>query len=200
MSRRLVAASLSSRGLSRLVLISCLLPCFADFAAGQVTPGTPSFSAYDAHEVDTVNLMNNNILLTVPVMSKAGAFGFNYSLSAGSYMLVQGTPSKWQANMGTAPGGAGAPFFGSVHGLIGPGGSIWSVFYTTLTTSTCNGVEQYITSGWYTYSGNNTRHYFPAGDTSKSGTGAGCTTGFTDTTIDGSAITATIIGGSATSM
>jgi RHS repeat-associated protein len=193
MSRRLRRRS--------LFLTSTMLLCVAGLAAGQVTPGTPSFTAYDSHEVDTVNLMNNNILLTVPVMSKAGAFGFNHSLSTSSYMFVQGSPSTWSANMGIPPlGTSGSPFYGSVNGLIGPGGSIWSVFYTTLTETTCNGSAQYVTSGYYTYSSNGTRHYFPASDTTKSGTGSGCTTGFTDTTIDGSGITATIYGGSVTSM
>src|SRR5260370_20751094 len=109
MSRRLATCAHCVTCLWLRTALSTFL-CFAGLAAGQVTPGTPSFSAYDSHEVDTVNLMNNNILLTVPVMSKAGAFGFNYSLSTSSYMLVQGT--KWQANMGTAPvGTTGGPFY-----------------------------------------------------------------------------------------
>src|SRR5260370_13437417 len=196
MSRRLAKSPHSLPFLSLLTTLSTFL-CFAGLAAGQVTPGTPSFSAYDSHEVDTVNLMNNNILLTVPVMSKAGAFGFNYSLSTSSYMLVQGT--KWQANMGTAPlGTTGAPFYGSVNGLIGPGGDIWGVFYTTISETTCNGYVQFIDSGWDT--DGTPWHYFPRSATSTVGNGPGCNSGVTDTTIDGSAITDTIIGGSATSL
>src|SRR5260370_24908707 len=66
------------------------LPLFLLFiagsAGGQVAPGAPSFSAYDSHEVDTVNLMNNNSTINIPVMSKAGTLPFSFGLS-GNYGL-----------------------------------------------------------------------------------------------------------------
>ena len=45
------------------------LVSFAGLAGGQVNPGTPSFSAYDSDQYDTINLQNLNVALNVPVMS-----------------------------------------------------------------------------------------------------------------------------------
>src|SRR5271166_5971828 len=52
----------------------------AGLALGQPNLGMPSFSAFDAHEVDTVNLQNLNVTLNTPVYSKAGAIPFNYGM------------------------------------------------------------------------------------------------------------------------
>jgi hypothetical protein len=38
-----------------------VLLSFGRLAVGQVNPGTPAFSAYDSHAVDTINLQNLNI-------------------------------------------------------------------------------------------------------------------------------------------
>jgi len=63
----------------------------------QSSLGLPNFSAVDSHEVDTVNLLNNNILLTVPVMSKAGAFPLNFQLTANSDVF--NSAGTWQPSM-----------------------------------------------------------------------------------------------------
>ena len=48
-------------------LVLMFLPAFVQPSFGQVNPGTPSWSAYDSHEIDTINLQNLNIVLSVPV-------------------------------------------------------------------------------------------------------------------------------------
>ena len=72
-------------------LCICILT-LATLAEGQISPGTPSFSAFDRGQYDIVNLQNLNVLLNVPVMSKSGAFPFNASLVGGdSYFSYNGS-------------------------------------------------------------------------------------------------------------
>ena len=61
----------------------------ARFAGAQVSPGTPSFGAYDTDPsgYTTINLQNLNVMLNVPVMSKAGAFPFQFVVSGNFYMV-----------------------------------------------------------------------------------------------------------------
>jgi hypothetical protein len=96
------AASISRRG--RVSSVSCIrwrkqmqpisrsfvfaaILSFAGLAGGQVNPGTPSFSAYDSHQYDVLNLQNLNVALNVPVMSKSGAFPFHASLAQNYYIF-----------------------------------------------------------------------------------------------------------------
>jgi hypothetical protein len=60
-------------------------------AQAQVQPGTPSWSAYDAHAVDTINLQNLNIVLNVPVRRKSGVFSFDYEMQ-GNYYIARRSP------------------------------------------------------------------------------------------------------------
>ncbi|MGB6476516.1 MAG: hypothetical protein WBF04_20890 [Candidatus Sulfotelmatobacter sp.] len=77
--------------LHRFYRVLCLLSASCSvglLAKAQAPPatGTPSWSAFDKGEVDTINLSNLNINLNVPVMSKSGAvpltvnLWYNYSL------------------------------------------------------------------------------------------------------------------------
>ncbi len=50
-------------------------------AGGQVAPGSPTFVPQDCHEVDCIDLLNNNITIHAPIRSKAGAMNFNSSLT-----------------------------------------------------------------------------------------------------------------------
>jgi RHS repeat-associated protein len=103
-----------------------LVLSLSDSLYSQVTPGFPPFAAYDAHEVDTVDLMNNNVILSVPVMSKPGAIDFG--LAANSYMSAVGT---WSPSMAVAVNAyTGAPFTPGAYGLLGRGGPL-SVGWTT---------------------------------------------------------------------
>ena len=67
---------------ARVVALSSLLllAFLAKTATAQVAPGAPNFSAYDPHEVDTVNLMSNNILLDIPIRAKSGSMGIGYHI------------------------------------------------------------------------------------------------------------------------
>lgn len=82
--------------------------------SAQVTPGFPPFSAFASHEVDTVDLMNNNVILSVPIMSKPGAIDFG--VAANSYMAGAGT---WSPSMSFSVNFAtGAPFSAAAYGLL----------------------------------------------------------------------------------
>jgi hypothetical protein len=109
MERR-VATSLL--GLQNLYVLFALL-FLSGVAMGQVSPGTPSFSAYDAHEVDTVNLLNNNVTLNVPVMSKSGAFPFRFGLAGNYYIANVG--GTWRPSAALA----GSQLQGAANGFIG---------------------------------------------------------------------------------
>jgi hypothetical protein len=152
--------------------------CFGGLAEGQVIPGTPSFSAYDSHEVDTVNLMSNNILLNVPVMSKSGAFPLQYSITNNFYMYNNyGTWSPtgyfWSDNIYGFGWSGGILFtnYSSTPGVLCPDGHT----YTTKRTN------------WYTQSADGTYHYL---DTAYYIDDAGCyNRSFTAAALDDSGLT-----------
>jgi len=68
----------------RFLWVLVALLTFAGVSWGQVAPGLPSLSAFDSHQVDTVNLMNGDILIHIPVLSKSGMFPFEFALDANS--------------------------------------------------------------------------------------------------------------------
>jgi hypothetical protein len=78
-------------------LVLAVVLSFVGLAGAQVAPGTPSFVPQDCHEVDCVDLMNNNIPLNVPIRSKAGAIPFNVSLN-GSYYISLTAPTRPMVN------------------------------------------------------------------------------------------------------
>src|SRR5580704_3161170 len=97
--------------ISRLYVSAALL-CLVGLAEGQINPGTPSFSAYDGGQYDTINLQNLNVSLNVPVMSKSGAFPFQFGLSGGdSYVSVN--------NSAITPGILPTPLADNVNGVLG---------------------------------------------------------------------------------
>lgn len=167
----------------RIFLLCALGACisFAGFAGAQIAPGTPSWSAYDQHEVDTINLQNLNVILNVPVMSKAGAFPFKFSLmGADSYITT------------TGPGTRSVPLRGTdSSSVLGPGGV--GLHFTSLVHGTCPGGQAKITySGFFLSLADGTGHPLPVSDSVVSSTT--CSTSFTDTTADGSGLTATVRG------
>jgi RHS repeat-associated protein len=157
---------------------------FARNGYSQINPGVPSFSAYDSHEVDTINLQNLDILLTTPFMSKSGAFPFRYVMAANSYMTVNS--GTWQ------PGISYGGLLGSASGMLSSTGP------TLTTTITCpDGVHltnKY--ANWVVWSADGTSHPLPLSDYVDfpiQGNGnAPCYKGsFVDQTIDGSGYTVT---------
>jgi YD repeat-containing protein len=181
-------ASLHS-ALYRFLCVSVTFLSFAGLAHGQVQPGFPSFVPMECHEVDCVNLSNGNITLNVPVLSKAGAIPFNFSLGTNSYMsaVPEGTSFYWSSSMGGSA-------YGSPSGL-GASPTQPSVGNATVTSTTCGGIPTYIASAFYVQDNQGTMHYLPPSDSAIESAQPGCTSSFTATTIDGSGITATITDG-----
>jgi hypothetical protein len=173
------------------------LSCVAQVVAAQVAAGLPNFSAYDAHEVDAVNLQDNTVTLKVPVRTKPGAFPFSATLMATSFMgRIPGLPGTLSPSMvlgvGTNPG---APFVYIVDGRIGFNGTagINGGANTQTTLSPCGGYPATQYSQYYVTTPDGTQHPLPPSDSAIQSYGS-CTTSFTDTTIDGSGITATFSG------
>jgi hypothetical protein len=171
---------------SRLRALAALIAfcSFAELAMGQVNPGTPSFSAYDSGQYDTINLQNLNVGLHIPVMSKSGAFPFKLAMSGGnSYVFDSG---------GTlAPGIIYTSLRIAANNLVG---GLVPVGYGTPTSATCpvadGGGSATELGSWHIITNDGTFHPFPATDVIYVGTT--CSSSFTDTTIDGSGFTLTV--------
>ena len=188
-------AARSTTGIHRLgqrifrlhVLVAFL--CFAGLAGGQVNPGTPSFSAYDSQQYDTVNLQNLSVSLNIPVMSKNGAFPFSASLIGGdSYVSYNGTTLQ--------PGILTVPLSPAINGVLSPYGYAIALPATTTSVSCPSGdgsgtATKY--SGWYLLFPDGTVHSLPVTDVAYGG--ASCTSTLTDQTTDGTGWTLTINGG-----
>jgi RHS repeat-associated protein len=183
------------RNHSLLFFVLPALLSFAVFAGAQVNPGTPSWSAYDSGQYDTINLQNLNVSVSVPFMSKNGAMPFSAQLGTLQSFI-------WlTSNSYIEPATQLLPFTGYVNGLIGFGGST-AVSYTSSSAVTCpsqygSGSATKIT-GWFVQLADGTQHYLPTTDVTYYG--ANCSSSFTDTTTDNSAFTVTVTGGTPTSV
>lgn len=175
----------------------------AGTGVAQVQPGTPNWSAYDSHDVDSINLSNLTVTLNIPVMSKSGAFPLKLSFLGGdSYIYCCRTGTTLESGI------YAYPLQGSVNDIITENGGSglsggWGAAYTTTTTNVACPVgggtgtaTKY--SGWYIQGNDDTEHILPPTDATYYG--ASCTGSFTDVTIDGSGYTlaATGISGGAT--
>ncbi len=101
-----------------------LFSCCAGIATAQVQPGLRNFSAYDAHEVDTVNLMNNNVTLKLPFYYKPGLLPVQIGMFGNYY--VSAPSSTWQPSVTSLPptiSVAGTLSAGSTGYLSWSGGS-----------------------------------------------------------------------------
>jgi hypothetical protein len=166
-----IASVLKVVGTSRLCTLITVL-FFAGLAHGQTNPGMPSFSAFDSHAVDTINLQNLNISMNIPVYQKSGAFPFQYELNANSYIEVSSTGTSL------------APGFSLSGVLVG----VAAATYTQSTTLTCNGATTYVRIGWQIKTADGTIHPVPGFSDTK-----GCINpGFTNLATDGSGYTLTV--------
>jgi hypothetical protein len=161
---------------------------FARLAGGQVNPGTPSWSAYDSGQYDTINLQNLNVSVSIPFMSKSGAFPFNATL--GTLQSFVWLTSKNYID----PAIVSLPSTAYVNGMIGSVATF--VNYTSSFGVTCpsaygSGPATEIT-GWFVELADGTIHPLPTSDVTYYG--AGCSSSFTDTTTDNSAFTVTVTG------
>jgi hypothetical protein len=163
------------------VALSILLLCCASLA--QVAPGSPNFTASDSHTYDSVDLLNNNVVLGVPGMHKAGALPFDFTIFANSAMTV--SRGIWSPPMALGAN-SGGPFSAQVNSMLGqftPRAYPLSTVITTCPSGTQKGPYE---TSWVVQDGMGTLH-------SLGGSrrwGAPCTvTNFTATTIDGSGYT-----------
>jgi RHS repeat-associated protein len=167
---------------SRLCVLATLFS-FVGLAGGQVAPGFPSFAPQDCHGVDCVDLLNNNVSLNIPVMSKAGAINFNLSLNGSYYISLNSATTTWQPSQLLAIQFAPLTQASSYLGLDTSG-------WTSGTFGLCpDGVTQTTEYfGLYIIVGG-TYHYLPAADFTDT---TGCYhRSITDTVNDNSGYTAT---------
>jgi len=174
--------------MSRLSLCSTLFAflSFAALAGGQVASGFPSFVPQDCHEVDCVDLLNNNITLTVPVRSKSGAIGFSSRFTQGFSVYASG--GSWQ------PPQSISGFMPLVVNRTGFGLG-WLATGSTSASCPAGGGSVTKYTGISITDGTGTAHPLPSSDAAYS---YPCTTSLTDTTIDGSGFTVTIAEGNST--
>ncbi len=169
--------------------------CFPGFAKAQATPGTPSWSAYEKHQYDTINLQNLNVMLNVPVMNKSGAFPFKATYSGiPSYVALQGVHDQTLTPGATIPPGT---FLLVINGILSPeyGTGYAAPGLTTSGVQCPNGdgsgtATMY--SQWSVEDATGTFHYLPNTDASYAG--STCSGGFTDQVTDGTGYTLSVTG------
>ena len=170
-----------------------ILVCSAQPAASQVNAGTPSWSAYDGGQYDTINLQNLYVSLNVPIMSKSGADPFIFRLSgADSYISKSGS----NLYAGINP----VPLVGVANNTLGGNGSgaIYANYSSTTTGAFCPGGGSTTKfSNWYLQLADGTTHYLPTTDYTL---GTGCLTSFTAQVIDGTGYTVSVTGNASTSI
>ena len=180
------------------------LSCFAavclsipELATGQVSPGVPNFSAFDGHEVDTVNLMNNNVSLAIPIVSKPGAFPVTVSFNGNYY--VYSNNAVWQASATQL----NTQLLSSANNFIAANGLVANTPQPNVACPGSGTTTKYI--NWHVIEANGTAHALPSTDFSdRTSEGTSCLngSGFTAQTIDSSGLTVTVAsnGSAATSV
>jgi len=170
-----------------------------ELAGGQVNPGLVNFSAFDAHEVDSVDLLNNNIYLHLPIMSKSGAMPFRFGLEANSY--IYSNNGSWAAAMAQPGYPSGVGFVASANGEIGQ----WTLAVPNVVTHPfCDDQGSYATeySNWYVHTADGAQHWLPLSAYTVTETGgSSCIHSFSGvTTVDGSGFTVSASGASSSSV
>lgn len=178
-----------------LATASLLLASLVSLATAQVNAGLPSFSAYDKHEIDTINLQNLNVVINSPVMSKSGAIPFNYSLWDQFYVTVL------SGSFLPIAGGFG----GGVDGYLGDAGNGYAAAQSQTTVLCPDGVHNTsVYSKWFIKFSDGTTHALPPSDETDlrtDGSGLSCySESFTDQTIDSSGYTLSVSQNTAVSL
>jgi RHS repeat-associated protein len=151
---------------------------------GQVATGTYPYGTFDSKGIDTINVGNLNVHVTIPVLNKPGRIPFNYSLlydsSVWSPSVVNGPPMWTPVNL----------WGWSVDTEASTGYVSYSTM--TSTTPTCTTL---IYSGWVYYDAVGTGHAFN-GTTSQLIDGdiscPSSSPSFTETAGDGSGYTISV--------
>jgi YD repeat-containing protein len=138
--------------MKRVSLSLLLCSIFALSCFSQVTPGIQTFSAYNSHEIDTVNLMSNDIILSVPVISKPGLLPFTYNLAGSFFVVKNGT--TWASATGLT---------WVIDDLLN---TIVTAKYSTSTQTLCpNGITRTIEyTNWYLVTSDGAHHPLSYGD------------------------------------
>jgi hypothetical protein len=175
-------------------LLSAILFLFpASLCMGQIQNGVPNFTPTESHQFDSVNLVTNTVMLSVPVFNKGGTIPFNFGLTANSNAIKK---TSWPWQMGMLAGLA--PF--SASGSAARGGNyIWGVAGTIAfaapSKSAADGACGNKYTGWYVTDMNGTVHNMSPGFWTTDNAGTGCKQSVTGTTPDGSGFSFTATGG-----
>lgn len=165
-----------------LFLISAAALAFSLTGFAQVAPGFPNFSTFDPHEIDTVDLLNNNVSLHIPIMSKPGTIPLRFSMDGNSN--VYNPNGIWNASL------AQSEMIGSANNFLQSG------ITNVPVTAQCPGGGSTIKyTNWIVIEANGTVRALPTNlysDRTSSGTSCLSGSGFTAQTIDGSGITVTV--------
>ncbi len=169
------------------LIVLSLLVSLVGRVHGQVTPGKPTFVPEDCQDVACVDLLNNNISLNLPVMSKNGSLPFSFEISGNSYMFS--TNAIWEAAMQqNLPLGSANGFLSSTLPLftnLAHPGTVCNIGTGTTTKYT----------NWQMQAADGTLHPLPLNvyaDKKSDGTSCLTGSGFTATTSDRSGYTMTV--------
>jgi RHS repeat-associated protein len=142
---------------ARFSLFSLLLCLsFAPIARAQVQPGVPSFVPQDCHEFDCVNLLNNNVMLNVPIREKSGMFAMNTAFTLNSYIYSLGTHPLWTPSTIEY-----SSFVFRLNGVVGG-----STGYLNSAAATCPTGGAATTKYWnfFVVTGDGSEHILPSTD------------------------------------
>jgi YD repeat-containing protein len=158
---------------------------FEGHAGAQVALGQPSFVPEACYQYDCVNLLNNNIILNVPVFSKPGVFPLTFNIWGNvSYVYVLpasvNNPTEWVPNTwltGNFGNEVDSPNYNGGVNEPCPGGSPYTNTYTNWAVHTVDGATHLLPSTDYV-------------DMKTDGSGVSCyNSSFTDPVTDGTGYT-----------
>jgi hypothetical protein len=171
-----------------MIAIFSWLTALAGRAIAQNQPGHPNWSAYDAHDIDTINLATLNAEISAPGMKKSGAFPFALAFDGvDSLVSVQASGSTQ-----IYP----SPLNLYLYEDINAGGLRVGAYATETFNQPCpggdgsgNNATEY--SNWYIAMLDGTIHLLPS--TATVFASSTCTSSFSALTIDGSGYTVTVV-------
>jgi RHS repeat-associated protein len=182
-----LSASIWKSPMRTTLLLLQLVVLSISTLTAQVAPGVPNFSAFDSHELDTVDLMNNNVLISIPIMSKSGAFPVNFGMFGNYYVFS--TNAVWQ----TASTQVNTQLISATNGFISSNGLTAN---TPVPGVPCPGggtTTKY--TNWSVIEANGSQHRLaPGAYSDRTSGGPSCLSGsgFTAQAMDGSGLTVTV--------
>jgi hypothetical protein len=172
----------------KLVNFLLVVVALCAVAGAQAGLGVPEAVAVDPHAFDTVDLMNNNVLMHVPIRSKTGAIPFNFSLDAN--FGVWTSAGVWTPDLALTGTGA-RDFTNSVNGLVST--ATYATWGTVGNGATCGGVVGTKYSNWYITTGDGAQHQLPSSFTVTVNSQPGCSSfPATTPTIDNSGLSLSV--------